>query len=388
MFVALLRKILKTQRDQFQWRDFKQVQGAQGASVRVNGKEYLNFNSNNYLGLASEPELQEAFTEGIARYGVGSGASHYICGHFDAHERLSEDLARFCGRERAILFSNGYMANIAIVSTLLGRGDMLYQDRLNHASLVDAGIISRAITRRFKHCDATHLRALLEHDAHDQSDVRRLIATEGVYSMDGDISPLPEYVRLADTHKACLVVDDAHGFGVLGERGAGVLEHFGLSNAQVPLLMGTLGKALGTSGAFVAGDAVWIESLEQFARTAIYTTAMPPAQAFASCVALKLVSGSASRREHLRHLIKLFRAQIAEYGFQLTESQTPIQPLIVGESKSALALAARLWDLGIWVSAIRPPTVPEGTARLRISLSAAHSESDLSRLLQGFKMVA
>jgi 8-amino-7-oxononanoate synthase len=320
----------------------------------------------------------------VERYGVGAGASHYICGHFEAHEQLSEALARFCGRERAMLFSTGYMANIALPGTLLGRKDMLYQDRLNHASLIDAGILSRAHTHRFRHCDTEHLSALLERD---RGAGRRLISTEGVFSMGGDIAPLPEYVRLAQKHQACLVVDDAHGFGVLGAHGRGTVEHFALDSKQVPLLMATLGKALGVSGAFVAGDAVWIESLEQFARTAIYTTAIPPAQAFAACVALELLADAAPRRKRLKKLIQMFRAEIIEHDFELANSQTPIQPLIVGESERALKLAGILWEQGIWVSAIRPPTVPEGTARLRISLSAAHDESDISRLLDALRAV-
>lgn len=382
MFTALLQEDLQARRERLHWRSFRQIQGTQGTYIQVDGKRCLNFSSNDYLGLAADPRLCAAYTAGIKRYGVGAASSHYICGHFDIHEQLCEALARFCQRERVMLFSSGYMANLGIVSTLLGRNDVFYQDRLNHASLLDAGILSKATVRRFKHCNTTHLKALLERDTQFK---RRLIAVEGVFSMDGDIAPLQECAYWAHKYDACLLVDDAHGFGVLGARGGGVLEHLSLNSQQVPLLMGTFGKALGVCGAFVAGDAVWIDSLEQFARTAIYTTAMSPAQAYATLAALELSEQATKQRKHLRSLIKMFREESTQYGLQLMDSQTPIQPLIVGEAKTALAIAEQLWEQGIWVPAIRPPTVPAGTSRLRISLSAGHTESDVSQLLDALK---
>lgn len=382
MFLTSLREDLEAQRARAHWRNFKNVQGAQGVSLLVDGKRYLNFGSNDYLGLAAHPKLRAAYTEGIARYGVGAGASHYVCGHFDVHTQLAEALAHFCGRQRAILFSSGYLANLGVLGTLLGRGDMLYQDRLNHASLLDAGILSRATTRRFTHGDMAHLSTLLKRAP---ATVRRLIAVDGVFSMDGDTAPLTVLAQLAQEHKACLLVDDAHGFGVLGKRGGGTVEHFGLDATEVPLLMATLGKALGVAGAFVAGDALWIDSLEQFARTAIYTTAMPPAQAVALVAALELVREEPQRRTHVMHLVKLFRTEATSHGLQLTDSHTPIQPLVVGDARSALALSERLWECGIWVPAIRPPTVPQAQARLRISFSAEHSQEHVAQLLEALK---
>ena len=350
--------------------------------MRVDGRSCINFCSNDYLGLANHPAVVEAFQRGLARYGAGSGASHLVCGHSAAHEELEDALARFTGRPRALLFSTGYMANLGTVQALAGRGDGLYEDRLNHASLLDAGLLSRASLHRFGHVDVPDLERRLA----AQEKGRKLVAVDGVFSMDGDLSPLPQLAAAAQRHDAWLMVDDAHGFGVLGERGGGSVEHCGLSMKEVPILMGTLGKALGVAGAFVTGSEVLVETLLQHARPGIYTTAMPPAQAAAVLAALQVAWREEPwRRRQLHRRVRHFREEAARLGLPLGASETPIQPLVVGTAKRALELAEQLLLAGFWITAIRPPTVPEGTARLRITLSAAHSQAQVERLLAALK---
>jgi 8-amino-7-oxononanoate synthase len=341
----------------------------------VDGRPMLSFCSNDYLGLANHPEVIAALRQGAERWGVGSGAAHLVNGHSAAHHALEEELADFTGRPRALLFSTGYMANLGIISALTGRGDMLWQDRLNHASLLDGALLSRATLRRYPHADAAELDRLIgDRDT-------RMIASDGVFSMDGDLAPLPALALIARRSGAWLLVDDAHGLGVLGREGRGTLDHFGLAAEQVPILMGTLGKAFGTFGAFVAGSDALIETLIQRARSYIYTTATPPAIAEATRTSLALARREDWRREHLQALIARFRTGANQLGLPLSESPTPIQPLIAGSSHQALAWAAELEARGILVGAIRPPTVPEGSARLRVCLSAAHTETMVDRLL-------
>ncbi|MFZ5467614.1 MAG: 8-amino-7-oxononanoate synthase [Pseudomonadota bacterium] len=343
----------------------------------VDGREVLSFCSNDYLGLASHPEVIAAFKRGADEYGVGSGAAHLVNGHTRAHQALEDELAAFTGRERALLFSTGYMANLGAIGALVGRGDAVFEDRLNHASLLDAGLLSGARFKRYPHADTDALAGLLAGaDAGE-----RLLVTDGVFSMDGDLAPLPELAALARRHDAWMMVDDAHGFGVLGASGRGTVEHFGLGADEVPVLMGTLGKALGTAGAFVSGSADLIEWLVQAARPYIYTTAMPAALAEATRASLRLIDEEPWRREHLRTLITRFRAGAEQLGLRLMPSDTPIQPILVGDAGEALGLSQRLLDAGIQVTAIRPPTVPQGTARLRVTFSAAHTMQDVDILL-------
>jgi len=350
---------------------------AQGPIVRLGDRQYLNFCSNDYLGLAAHPRVVAAFQRAAADYGVGSGASHLVCGHSALHQQLEEALAEFTGRPRALLFSSGYMANTGILTSLLQRGDQVLEDRLNHASLLDGGLHSGARFQRFAHGDAAALERKLA-----RTDGVQLVVTDGVFSMDGDTAPLGELAAACARHDAWLMVDDAHGFGVLGERGAGSTEAAGLDHAAVPVLMATLGKALGTAGAFVAGSELLIETLIQQARSYIYTTALPPAVAGASLESLRLVQEESWRREHLGHLIRRFRRGAAELGLPLLASDSAIQPLSVGDAAAALALSERLRQRGLLISAIRPPTVPAGTSRLRITLSAAHSDSQVDQLLE------
>lgn len=352
-------------------------------SVVVDGRPYLSFCSNDYLGLAADPSIARAAVAGIERFGTGAGASHLVTGHSTAHEALERDLARFTRLPAALLFSTGYMANLGVVTALLGRGDAVFGDRLNHACLNDAALLSRAQFHRYPHGDL----AALERQLARSSAGRKLIAVDAVFSMDGDIAPLPELLDLARRFDAWLLVDDAHGFGVLGE-GRGSLGHFGLDAAPMRdrlvervIYMGTLGKAAGVFGAFVAAAPEVVQILVQKARTYVFTTALPPMIACALLESLRIIEAGHDRRQQLARVIARWREGVAGLrSGSPRQSDTAIQPWIVGESSRAVALSAALAERGILVPAIRPPTVPAGTARLRVSLSAAHDESHVDRL--------
>jgi 8-amino-7-oxononanoate synthase len=358
------------------------VDSTQGAQLTADGREILHFGSNDYFGLAGDPRVVAAAQQGAARYGVGAGASHLISGHFQPHEDLERELAAWvapCASARALLFSTGYMANLGVVTALVGREDAVFGDRLNHACLNDAALLSRAEFIRYAHANVGELAGRL---ASSRARVK-LICTDAVFSMDGDLAPLPQLLDLADAHDAWLVVDDAHGFGVLGEgrdAGRGTLAHFGLASDRI-VYMGTLGKAAGVAGAFVAAHPAVIETLLQTARSYIYTTASPPLLASALVASLALMRGDTARRDRLFALISRWRGLASSLRWPLLPSMTPIQPLIIGDAGEALAVSQSLWDRGIWVPAIRPPTVPSGSARLRITLSAAHSGADVDRLV-------
>lgn len=348
-----------------------------GPETVIEGRRVVAFCSNDYLGLANHPALVAAAREAASRWGVGSGASHAVSGHLRPHAELEEQLAAFVGRERALYFTTGYMANLAVAPTLVGRDDAIFADKLNHASLIDAALLARAEHVRYPHGDADALARRLE-----QSQARRkLILTDAVFSMDGDLAPLPELFALAERFDAWLVVDDAHGFGVLGPGGQGSLAHFDLPPSPRLLLMGTLGKAAGVSGAFVAGEERVIEWLMQRARSYIFTTASSPILAAALLTSLELIAAGDERRAYLQRLILRLRDGLSGLPWRLLPSPTAIQPLLVGANEAAVRLAERLFARGLWVPAIRPPTVPAGTARLRISLSAAHRESQIDDLI-------
>ncbi|MFA7387536.1 MAG: 8-amino-7-oxononanoate synthase [Thiohalobacteraceae bacterium] len=355
----------------------------QGPEMSIDGASVLSFCSNDYLGLANHPVVVRALQEGAERWGVGSGAAHLVNGHSAAHHALEEELADFVGYPRALLFSTGYMANLGVLGALLGHSDRVFEDRYNHASLLDAARYSGARLVRYTHGDAEDLRQRLGASGH----CGRVVATDGVFSMDGDIAPLPALAVHARNAQAWLLVDDAHGVGVLGATGRGSLEHCGLRDPDRILLMGTLGKAFGSFGAFVAGGEALVETLIQQARTYIYTTATPPALAEATRASLRLLREETWRREKLRGLIARFRRGAAELGVNLMASETPIQPLLVGESGQALQFSERLRARGILVPAMRPPTVPDGTARLRVTFSAAHEEEHIDRLLSALDEV-
>lgn len=358
----------------YRWR--RRVESPQQPEMIVEGRAVLSFCSNDYLGLANHPETIATLRESLGDAGLGGAASHLICGHHAAHHQLEEALATFSWRESALFFSTGYMANMGVISALAGRGDTIFSDKLNHASIIDGCKLSRATIRQYAHADVADLaRQLAETEGH------KLVVTDGVFSMDGDLAPLPELAAVCREHDALLIVDDAHGFGCLGPEGRGTVAHFGLDESDVPLVIGTLGKAFGTSGAFVAGSALLTDYLVQKARTYIYTTAMPPAVAYASCTSVALLERADDRRAHLKRLIDRFRLEASRLGFNLMSSATPIQPIMVGDAWSALALSKALEARGIWVTAIRPPTVPEGESRLRVTFSASHTDAHLDRLL-------
>ncbi|BCS46840.1 8-amino-7-oxononanoate synthase [Pseudomonas amygdali pv. tabaci str. ATCC 11528] len=375
-----LRTRLDARRAEHLYRQRPLLQSPQGPQVVVDGQPLLAFCNNDYMGLANHPEVIAAWQAGAERWGVGGGASHLVIGHSTPHHELEEALAELTGRPRALLFSNGYMANLGAVTALVGQGDTVLEDRLNHASLLDAGLLSGARFSRYLHNDVTSLASRLEKSVGDT-----LVVTDGVFSMDGDIADLPALAQAAKAKGAWLMVDDAHGFGPLGANGAGIVEHFGLSMGDVPVLVGTLGKSFGTSGAFVAGSEELIETLIQFARPYIYTTSQPPALACATLKSLQLLRTEHWRREHLASLIQQFRQGAEQIGLQLMDSFTPIQPILIGDAGRALRLSQLLRERGLLVTAIRPPTVPAGSARLRVTLSAAHSKADVQLLLEALE---
>ena len=341
----------------------------------------INFCSNDYLGLRDHPEVTRAFIEAASKYGVGSGASHLVSGHGPEHEALEQDLAAFVGRPRALVFSTGYMANMGVIGALADQNAVIVSDKLNHASLIDGCRLSGADLRRYRHGDATHAAELLT----ATHEVTRLLVTDGVFSMDGDLAPLPQLAQLAREAKAWLIVDDAHGLGVVGATGRGCCEQFGLGLNAVPVLIGTFGKAFGTFGAFVAGDADLIEYLLQKSRTYIYTTALPPAVAAATRAALRISQSESWRREKACALSRRFQQGLRERGINAgSESSTTIVPVVVGDAARALAISAKLEQAGFLVTAIRPPTVPPGTARLRVTMSAAHEEAQVDALVNVF----
>jgi 8-amino-7-oxononanoate synthase len=374
--IQRLREELQRLRAQHLYRTRRVLESPQGVEVRLGGETLLSFCSNDYLGLANDTRVIAAFRDGAEHYGVGSGASHLVTGHSVAHHALEEELAAFVGAERALLFSTGYMANLGVVSALLDRHGTVFEDKLNHASLIDAARLSGAQVKRYAHGDLTRLAALL-----GAAEGEGLILTDGVFSMDGDVADVARLATLAQQHVAWLLVDDAHGLGVLGAHGRGTLERFGLQPQAPLILLGTLGKAFGTFGAFIAGDEDLIEYLIQQARPYIYTTALPPAVAEATRASLRIVQEEGWRREALNARIAQFRTGAAQLGLTLLDSPTPIQALILGEAPAAVAASDALRARGILVAAIRPPTVPVGSARLRITFSAQHSAQQVERLL-------
>ena len=359
----------------------KMLTTPQGVSVILEGRPLLNFCSNDYLGLANHPRVVEALRRGASEFGVGSGASHLVCGHSLPHEQLEEALAAFTHRERALLFSTGYMANLGVIDTLVGRGGTIFEDRLNHASLLDGARLSGAKLKRYPHGSVPSL----------SSGEGHLIVSDGVFSMDGDTADVLGLSAVALKAGALLMIDDAHGLGVLGDTGGGLLESLALGQEEVPILMGTLGKAFGTFGAFVAGQKDLIDYLLQRARTAIYTTALPPALAVATMASLTLIQEEGWRREHLRGLIERLRQGATDLSLPLMASGSPIQPFLCGSPLAATALADQLLGRGFLVSAIRPPTVPRGTARLRVTLTAGHTHDQVDALLDalsdGFRLL-
>ncbi|OPX54352.1 8-amino-7-oxononanoate synthase [Oceanospirillum multiglobuliferum] len=377
-----LRTTLTERQQAHLYRTRRTLGQAQQPETVIDGKPMLTFCSNDYLGLANDPRVVARFQAAASTYGVGSGASHLVNGHSEEHHQLEQELAAFTGRDRALLFSTGFMANLGTIQALVDKPDAVFEDRLNHASLLDGGLHSGAKFQRYLHNDVDNLTRRLEKD----QSRRRLIVTDGVFSMDGDCAPIGELVNCAQQHNAWLMVDDAHGFGCIGSKGQGlVAEHF--DQNQVQVLMGTLGKAFGTSGAFIAGSETLIETLIQFARPYIYTTAIPPAVAAATRTSLQLVQTEPERRTQLNKLIQRFRQEAKALGLTLMDSPTPIQPIVLGSETETLAWSQALEAEGLLVTAIRPPTVAKGSARLRITFSTSHTDAQLDRLLDSLDKI-
>ena len=377
-----IRSWLEDLRQRSMYRRRRVITSPQSREVVVDGRPLLNFCSNDYLGLASDPRLAEAFAAGARRWGTGAGASHLICGHTAAHAELEEALAAFTGRPRALLFSSGYAANMGAINALLSVNDAVFEDRLNHASLLDGGWISRARFHWYAHRDLADLDKQL---CEEEGARRRLVVSDATFSMDGDRCTLPEMVRQAGRRDAWLMIDDAHGIGVHGPGGCGLVDPAQFTAEDVPVLIGTLGKALGCFGAFVAGSQDLVELLIQKARSYVFTTALPSAVACATLASLRITRDEEWRREKLTRSICRFRSGAASLGLDLLPSESPIQPVIVGDPGRTLALSRALEERGCLVTAIRPPTVPEGTSRLRITLTAGHEQADVDRLLDALE---
>jgi 8-amino-7-oxononanoate synthase len=361
------------------WRTRKTLSSQQGVETVIDGRSVINFSSNDYLGLAGHEAVKLSAEKACRDFGVGSGASHLVCGHHQLHHQLELELAAFVGAERAVLFSSGYMANLAIAATFLSKGDLLLQDKLNHASLIDSAKLSASHFKRYAHCDVGHAGKL----AASVKFNRCMIATDSVFSMDGDIAPLTELQLLASSYQALLLVDDAHGFGLMGAMGQGALSYQGLTPVGEVLMMATLGKALGCYGAFVAGDALYIEHLTQFARPYIYTTALPPSVSASALASLAVLADEGGLlRARLDANIDYFKRAALKHDVTLQSSSTAIQVVVIGDANKAVSISGALFDQGINLTAIRPPTVARGTARLRVALSAAHTFSQIDRLIE------
>ena len=372
-----LTPLLQQRQAQALYRRRPLVFSAQTPEMQINGLTVINFSANDYLGLANHPELKHSLIQSLDELSIGSGAAHLITGHHLQHHLLEDELADWLGVERVLLFSTGYMANLAVLQTLMQKGDLILADKLNHASLIDGAQHSAAEFKRYPHNDMKALARRLQQAGSRQT----LIVSDGVFSMDGDLAPLDQLHTLAQQHQSWLFIDDAHGLGVLGEQGKGSFSHFQVPKTENTCLMGTLGKAFGVSGAFVAGSEILIESLIQFARPYIYTTAMSPLMAQVARTALKLVKTADAQRAQLQQHIQHFKTGCQQLGLKLLPSPTAIQPLLLGDSQTALDWSQQLKKAGFWVTAIRPPTVPQNSARLRITLSAAHTSEQLDRLL-------
>lgn len=365
------------------YRSRRLMTGAHQPRMLADGRPLLGFCSNDYLGLASHPSLVASARDFLKEDGLGGASSHLICGHHQGHHRLEERLADYTQRSSALFFSTGYMANVGVITAVAGKGDTLFSDELNHASIIDGCRLSGATVKIYRHGDVDHLASLMA-----ATEGHKVVVTDGVFSMDGNIAPLKALADLCCGHDALLVVDDAHGFGCVGPQGRGAVLAAGLSQSQVPLVVGTLGKAFGASGAFVAGPELLLDYLVQKARAYIYTTAMPPALARAAAVAVDLAEQGDDRRAHLQDLITRFRARAEALGYALVPSATPIQPIMIGDAHQAMAISKALEEQGLLVTAIRPPTVPAGQSRLRVTFSASHTHEDLDRLLAALAELA
>lgn len=363
------------------YRNRRVINSSQGALIKIDGEEYLNFSSNDYLGLANNDVLKMCMSEAIKEYGLGAGSSQLVVGHSIPHRTLEKSLAEFLSRDAALVFSSGYLANLAVASVLIDSNTIVLQDKLNHASLIDAAQLSNGKLVRYRHNDIDHLKTLLE----KYKQHKLVVMTDGVFSMDGDFAPVSEIAKLCKTYNAVLIVDDAHGLGVLGDTGAGLLELLKLDQSQVPLLIGTFGKSFGGCGAFVSGSKLYVDAFIQKARTYIYTTAMLPSLAVAMTQAIELVANATDLRQKLCSIVVCYKELMREGNLDVSESDSHIQPYVVGNVGKTVALSDVLFQNNVLAVAIRPPTVPKDTSRLRLSFTAAHDKEQLVRLVQGIK---
>lgn len=381
-----LNRALKERKKQNRYRTRRITKGPQQIEMKVDDRDVISFCSNDYLGLANHPQIKQATIKAINDFGVGSGSAHLVNGHSIVHHQLEEELAEFSGYPRALLFSTGYMANLGLCQALTAKGDYIFEDKLNHASLIDGGLISGAKMQRYLHNDVSSLKQKFDKTHKDNNqDTNKLVLTDGVFSMDGDIANLPKLSTLCKKNNSWLMVDDAHGFGTLGETGKGCLQHFSLGQKDVPIYMATLGKAIGTAGAFIAGSDELIETIIQQARTYIYTTAMPAAIAEATRYSLNIIQNESRHLNNLNNNIAYFKSCCTELELPIENSETAIQPMIIGDDKAALQISQDLFESGFLVTAIRPPTVPEGTSRLRITLSAKHTHDHIDQLINALR---
>lgn len=375
-----LSKALAERKLQHRYRTRRITRSPQQVEMIVDDRNIISFCSNDYLGLANHPLVKQAMIDGINNYGAGSGSAHLVSGHSFAHHQLEEELAEFTGYPRAILFSTGYMANLGLCQALLDKNDYVFEDRLNHASLIDGGLISGARFQRYLHNDISNLEQKISKALNKNTE--RLVLSDGVFSMDGDIANIPALSSLCKKTDSWLMIDDAHGFGTMGKTGKGCLQHFSLGSNDVPAYMATLGKAMGTAGAFIAGSDDLIESIIQKARTYIYTTAMPAAMADATRCSLKILQDEPDHLHNLNVNILYFNDCCTDAGLKVENSVTAIQPLLIGEDEKVVQISQQLFDNGFLVTAIRPPTVPAGTSRLRITLSAKHTKEHIERFIE------
>jgi predicted pyridoxal phosphate-dependent acyltransferase len=380
---AFFRDEIKDLKKRGLYRELRTIEGEQDSSVVMDGKRVLMFSSNNYLGLANHPGLKKASIDAALGYGTGSGASRLISGNMEIHRALEKELALFKGADRALLFSSGYHANVGVISALTREGDLILSDEFNHASIIDGCRLSKAEVKVYKHVDMNSLQRMLRGSSGFR---RRLIVTDSVFSMEGDIAPLPDIVDLAERYSALVMVDDAHGTGVLGEKGKGAIEHFGLGG-RVEIQMGTLGKALGSFGAYVAGSEDLIDYLVNKARSLLYTTALPPSVCGAALAALKILGERPDLISQLRNNTTYFKKGMRDLGYLIPERETPIIPLVLGDPSVTMEMAQCLLDEGVYVQGIRPPTVPDGTSRLRITLMTTHTKEQLDFSLRAFEKI-
>ena len=365
------------------YRELKVIGNAQESHIEIEGKTFLSFCSNNYLGLANNPSVVKAVKDAVEEYGWGAGASRLVSGNMTLHETLENVISRFKGKEAALVFPTGYMANLGAISSLVSKGDLVICDKLNHASIIDGCRLSGADFRVYAHCDMEKLENILRKSSRYN---RKLIVTDSVFSMDGDLAPLPDIVRIAGKYKAMVMVDEAHGTGVFGRNGRGVVEHFNLNN-EIDIIMGTLSKAIGSLGGYVTGDNDLINYLRNKARSFMYTTALPPAVCAASIAAINLIKGDPSIRESLWHNVRFINDNLKLLNFNLISSESPIIPILVGDAQKAVDMSKLLYERGILIPAIRPPTVPANSSRLRMTVMSTHTKEDLERLLEALSEI-